>query len=363
MIPEHVWADDLTGAAEIADLLAARTGLSVTLVLTDGATVDADIVVHDLDLRHARRGEARAALSERLRRTQPSERVFLKLDSQLHGPVAGLLGAMVDGGRTTVLSAANPAIGRVTVGGVHRVFGPEGERSTALGDLLEEVPHRIVSHGSMALGTAPAVLAADAQDEGDLKALASIAIEHGLDAAGSAALLAAMLGAGRTETSLAGPPPEQLVAVVGSIEPAAHAQLDAAAAHRAIEVVEAHPRQIPEGIEAARAALAEGRHVAIARSTALDGLAALAEVAASVLAGCEPGRTATLLTGGHTARLVLDRLGVAALTAAPDRPGAIVRMRAPSGLTVFTKPGSYGAPDALTELLTTLRPVHDEEYR
>lgn len=372
MIPAHVWADDLTGAAEVADLLALRTGRTVVLSL-DGAPGPAGaIVVHDLDLRHSSRADAHAVITARLARIAPSERVFVKLDSQLHGPVAGYLAAMVDGGRRTLLSAANPALGRVTNGGVHRVSGPDGA-STRLGDLLAGVRHRVVDRDTLVpFGPAPAVLAADATDQRDLDALARIAVDHGLDLAGGAALLAALLEGGHLPPAPAagasnrpGTDRACLVAVVGSSEPAARAQLDAVRRRADVFTLDVSPGRVPAAIAAADAALATSRDVVLARSAAggAEDLAALANAAAAVLADRDPAATSTLLTGGHTARLVLDRLGVRTLTAVPDRPGAVVRLRAPSGLTIFTKPGSYGGTHALADLLDSRPPASHQELR
>lgn len=367
MIPTHVWADDLTGAAEVADLLAARTGRTVTLALARDpapAIRDGQIVVHDLDLRHSSDAEARAVVAEQLARIAPTDRVFLKLDSQLHGPVAGCLAAMLDGGRTTLLSAANPALGRVTDGGIHRVVGPDGVTTTSLTDLLTAVPHRVVGRASaVSTGSTPEILAVDALDEGDLDALASAAVEHGLDVAGAAALMAALLGPIHADPAPAPRPGGRLVAVIGSTEAAARAQIAAAADHPAVEVVAVAPGHIGEAVAAADEARQRRRDVVLARVDGPTGLAALADAAADVIGGCDPDRTTVLLTGGHTARLVLDRLGVRSLTAVPDRPGAMVRLRAPSGLTVFTKPGSYGGPDAVLALLDTSRTSPDEEFR
>ena len=356
MIPAHVWADDLTGAAEVADLLAARTGRPVTLSLGPEAAPPASdqVVVRDLDLRHSSDAEARSVLAEMLARTAATERVFLKLDSQLHGPVAGCLAAMLDGGRTTLLSVANPAMGRVTNEGIHRVVGPHGITATRLPALLAGVRHRVLDrHALVSAGGAPEVLAADATDEGDLDALASAAVEHGLDLAGAAALLAALLGSTDTVSRLVPGRGGRLIAVVGSTEPVARAQIEAAAGHPRVSVVAVGPGRVADAVAAANHARRHGRDVVLARVEGADGLAALADAAAAAIAGCDPEQTTVLLTGGHTARLVLDRLDVRSLAAVPHQAGAMVRLRAPSGLTVFTKPGSYGEPDAVLTLLAT----------
>ncbi|WP_420114963.1 four-carbon acid sugar kinase family protein [Pseudactinotalea sp.] len=365
MIPHHIWADDLTGAAEVADLLAARTGRTVSLALGDAEPASADIVVRDLDLRHTTDAAARTALRARLRHVPVTERIFLKIDSQLHGPVAGLAGAMLDGGRSLVLCAANPTLGRVVIDGRHQVPSATGPVTTSMTALLAAVPHQLLTRDDArpTPGGEPLVLAADAQSEGDLDALASTAVDHGLDGAGAAALLAALLGPAPAAAPAVSPPGGALIAVVGSTEAAAHAQLDAAAAHPGVEVVEAHPRQLAEAIATADEALRGGRSVVLSRSSGTDALTALTEVAATVIARRDAARTVALLTGGHTARLVLDRLAITALTVIPGALDAAVRLQAPSGLTVITKPGSYGSADAVVALHESLHPVPHEEPR
>lgn len=341
MITHHLWADDLTGGAEVAALLATRTDQSVTLGLGPAPTH----TVHDLNLRHASTPAARAALAQHLATLAPTERLFLKVDSQLHGPVAGYLAAMLDGGRPVLLCAANPAMGRVTVAGLHRVAGPDGVTTTDLRELLSGVRHRIVGRDDLGpIGREPEVLVADATDQGDLAALVSTAVEHGLDLAGGAALLEALLPP--RETTPPDPPrPGHLLAVVGSTEAAAQAQVEAARARPDVVVLEVGAGAPADAV----AAIQRGQHVVLTRGGTTH--AALADAAAAAIGALHPFRTSVLLTGGHTAREVLDRVEITRLTTVPGPSGAIVRLCADSGLTVLTKPGSYGGPDAITALL------------
>lgn len=353
MIPEHLWADDLTGAAEIAHLLARRTGRPVRLALRAGALLDDGPHVRDLDLRHRHPDEARATLARELTGVVADQRVFLKIDSQLHGPVGGYLAAFVERDRAVVLSAVNPALGRVTLNGVHHVPTDAGVERTDLAVLLAGVRHRLLpSGGTGALAAAgAAVQAVDAATSADLAAIAQRT--GSLDVAGSAAMLDALLGEDRS-TGIAigtgyaaGAAPETVLAVVGSTEPMARRQVAEAAARGVRVLTVDDPACAPEPAAGSR----RGPLVLTRAGADATALTALADRAAAVLGELDPSRTAVLLTGGHTARLVLDRLGVAVLTAPPAAPSAVARMTTPSGLTVLTKPGSYGGPDTLATLL------------
>ena len=357
MIPAHIWADDLTGAAEVADLIAWSTSDPVILALDDEPPAVDGVLVHDLDLRHSSDASARARLVERLSSVRRTERLFLKLDSQLHGPVTSCLGALIDDRRRVLLSAANPGLGRVTLDGVHRVPGPHGVTTTSVADLLADLPHRIL-HGKPVVSPVdpdPAVLVPDATTQHDLQSLARAAVENDLDLAGGAALLAALLGTAPAPRVPAPPPVRKLLTVIGSGEAAARAQVDAARRHPSIDVVAADPARASQVVST----MARGRSVVLVPDGTLGDLA---RTAAAIVRQSAP-ETGLLLTGGYTARLVLDRLGITMLTVVPAQRGPIVRLRAPCGLTVFTKPGSYGDPDTVATLLNNLALESEGENR
>ena len=69
----------------------------------------------------------------------------------------------------------------------------------------------------------------------------------------------------------------------------------------------------------------------------------------------EHPRTDLFLTGGETARVVLDELGVTSLAPVKQLEPGVVICSTPDGRLIGTKPGSFGNPDILTTALTTLR--------
>jgi 4-hydroxythreonine-4-phosphate dehydrogenase len=61
-----------------------------------------------------------------------------------------------------------------------------------------------------------------------------------------------------------------------------------------------------------------------------------------------------VLTGGETARRVLDALGVTQLQPVAVIHYGAVQSRAPDGRTIVTRPGSFGGPDSLVQIVRAL---------
>ncbi|ROS61493.1 uncharacterized protein YgbK (DUF1537 family) [Frigoribacterium sp. PhB160] len=113
---------------------------------------------------------------------------------------------------------------------------------------------------------------------------------------------------------------------------------------------------------AAEAALRDGLAVLVLPADrALDparAAAALADVAATVAVAAAAD---LVLTGGETARAVLDRLGTAWLVPLAQVEHGAVASRADDGRLVATKPGSFGADDVLVRLVDRLRTLRDAD--
>ena len=97
----HLWADDLTGAAELADAVRTRTG-GARVALTTTPTSDRDVVL-DLDARHLDRVAAYRRLDAALGAIAATDRVAYKIDSQLHGPIDAYLAAFEAQDRKSVV--------------------------------------------------------------------------------------------------------------------------------------------------------------------------------------------------------------------------------------------------------------------
>lgn len=68
-----------------------------------------------------------------------------------------------------------------------------------------------------------------------------------------------------------------------------------------------------------------------------------------------PGGPDLVLTGGETARRVLDALGITTLRPVGEIHHGAVHCRTAEGRSVVTRPGSFGGPDSLLRIATALR--------
>jgi len=331
---ERMWADDLTGACELANLVRARRG-AARVELGASARDAHEAAVVDLDLRHAAPSEVTSVLDGLLADVAPAERVAFKIDSQLHGPVAAYLAAFIARERDVFFCPANLDVGRVVVDGVHRIPSPAGPGSVPLSTLVPPG------------GSARITAAHHVDDAASLRRFAAAA--RGRDVIGSAAFIDACLESGsngpRTEPSPqpAATMPGMLV-IAGSTEPIIDEQITDLRAHHPVD--EFDPRHSsPE--DAARA-LRDGRIVLVSTSPAE--LAHAGDFAGATLSGLAPDDAALFLTGGHTARRVLTALGIASLTSLPSPVTGVASLRDERGHSIFTKPGSYGRGSTLRDV-------------
>ncbi|WP_344319552.1 nucleotide-binding domain containing protein [Streptomyces yatensis] len=68
------------------------------------------------------------------------------------------------------------------------------------------------------------------------------------------------------------------------------------------------------------------------------------------------GAVDLVLTGGETARRVLDALAVTELDPVGQVHHGAVHLSTPDGRSVVTRPGSFGDPDSLRQIVQALRP-------
>ena len=385
-------ADDLSGACEVA---AALGGPGSSVLLggpVDGASAGRVAVV-DLDCRYADPGTAEAETARTLAASEPGADLFVKIDSLLRGNVAAAVRAALALGRPAVLAPALPESGRVVRDGVPIVRGvplpdtglwlaelrrPPATVQEALDDVpAEGVPLDVVRSGPAVLRRRLQLLAergrlaiVDGVADPDLDALVAAAWGWadgpGPVLLGSAGLAAAI---GRRPPGLppfasietAGGPP---LVIVGSGSEAASRQF-----RRLVEEVDCiaveldAARLLAEPGEARAAVAAAARRSASAVAVRVQwpiGLGvgsgpAVTEAFAAVLAdalGAVPQRPVALI-GGATARGVLDRLGVRRLTVLGSLPAGAVVSRTDGGVTIVTRPGSFGEDGHLIDILRT----------
>ncbi|MEV4468552.1 four-carbon acid sugar kinase family protein [Nonomuraea sp. NPDC049504] len=372
-----VLADDLTGAAETAAVLMPAAGAA--LIALSGPPYDSapPVLVADLGSRYHSdtKSLVRAALAH-----AGDRRVLVKIDSLLRGNVAAAIAAAcLDA--PVVLAPALPSAGRTVVGGVPYVEGvPLRETRTwhieprpapaTVAEALDGHPSTLIpldtvraGHPALtrALSGAEGVAICDAETDGDLDAIVAAALAADprtrlAGAGGLAAALARTLGGTVTDVPRPAKPAGDapLLVIVGTVHPGVSDQVELLLQHGVQQITLSADE--PQDIAAPRLRRAlEAGPAVLTTSGPLTG--AWEEIVTGALAG----RPANLvLTGGGTARRVLDALGVRELTPVGQVHHGAVHSHAPQGHAVVTRPGSFGGRDSLLRMAAHLAPHHFE---
>ncbi|HVX43256.1 MAG TPA: 4-hydroxythreonine-4-phosphate dehydrogenase PdxA, partial [Mycobacteriales bacterium] len=357
-----VIADDLSGATETAAVLCGP-GRPAEILLSGGASV-ARVVVRDLDIRLRSPADAAAAVGRAV--AGAPGRILMKVDSLLRGNLAAQVEALRAGGAPVVVATALPAMGRTVRGGVVHLDGVPLHRTTAwaierrpppisIAAALAPVPVAVVEDPAglpevLASGRIPVC---DASTDEDLDRIVAVTRDlPGVRLVGTGGLAAAL---GRAMGATALPPDAAvtgaLLVVVGSAAPEAEEQVRRLGIPHFVAGI-ADPDRIA-------AALKDGPAVLSLGFTPPD--PARSEHLITTLTGAAAATLATtaadlVLTGGQTARRILDRLGIDRLTPVASVHHGAVTCRTPDGRLVVTRPGSYGGPDSLIRITEALRP-------
>jgi len=415
-----ILADDLTGAADCG-VACARHGLHTMVVLGDSATnASSDVISVDGDTRRLAPNEAASETARLLRKHLHHEEPLLykKLDSTLRGNVGEELASALAVRRTStdtherivvVLAPAFPAAGRTTLGGKQHIFGKLMEDSLPLRNSplppRSDIPALLrashlhpevlglelirgdfgaLSNAMQTIAQRADVLVCDAETEDDLRRIADASMVLGRRTvwAGSAGLARHMPpAAGLSRASATRPaPPSKLgpaLFVVGSGSAVTQEQVEVLASKSdAIVIrvpsevlihVERSQHYKKYGLEVGRA-LKAGKDVAVFPDSGvlLDAsigpllTAALAEM---VLPFADKAG-ALVVTGGETARAVLQAWGITGLQLICEVETGLP-FSVTSGwsreLPVLTKAGGFGGPESLLRCLEFLRALDREE--
>jgi D-threonate/D-erythronate kinase len=361
-------ADDLTGALDAAAPFA-DAGLAATVLLRPGRAGDEPVLSIDTDTREA--GPAAAALAvEQAFAGLDLEGVlpFKKIDSTLRGNIGPELGAALGatGRRIAIVAPAAPKQGRSLRDGWLFVDGQRIGRQSLVDMLRDQLPgapvRALAARGTFEADVAqPCVYVADAQDEEHLAAIAAFGLAHPQDVllVGSSGLSSAVVrlltpgtGAARTRRLDA----RRLHFLVGSH----HA--------RSVEQVQAllDAGDVPAYVLSPTAAVdVPGERAPRVALVHVEGLGApprldpawiaqrLGDAAIGLLraAGDEP--VVLFLTGGATARAILERLAVDRIEILASLfPGVVHGRVRVSGrpVDVITKSGGFGERDLLVRL-------------
>ena len=383
-----VLADDLSGAAESAAALGVHLRPELFLWPDVPAAPSGRPVVVDLDSRHLPAADAEARMRAALEALPDGGPLFTKIDSLLRGNIGAEVAPLARAGTLVVLTPALPQQGRSVVGGVLLDNGvpldrtalwtlepaapPASVRAVLAGLPVSEIGLATVRTDGLAQALAGAVgtvAVCDAETQDDLAAIvdAGLRADAGVRFVGSSALARALAPhLTHPPTPPPGPTrrpdPGGVLYVLGTGSDAARAQAEVlqeriGAARRPVG-----PRDLADlstrgardlGRElscqlGARSVLVQVRPDGGSGRTGPDIVAGLGRLVAATLAAAAPDWPVRLvLSGGETARAVLDALDCRRLAVIDEiHPGAVL-MTTDAGWLVATRPGSHGASDSL----------------
>ncbi|MFN8224782.1 MAG: four-carbon acid sugar kinase family protein [Gaiellales bacterium] len=340
-------ADDLTGAADAAVAFVGRCDPVRVLLGPCDVPAARGVTAVDLDTRDRPALDPGAAFRAAIGDVGGDGAVMVKIDSLLRGPVAETVAAARAAfpDRPLVVAPAFPAVGRITVAGVqHRLEAPPPREvaGVSLGDMLANPGPALLSSADVANGALGhvlvpgAVVVCDATNDDDLDAIVAGAAETNPVWVGSGGLSRALArrtpAQRRPELSAVGP----FLAVIGSRSEAARSQ--------AIELARfgAH---VELGTAPVLTPGSDGDNLVVTIATA-QGRRSNSEVLAHLAeacAGAARGSRLLLLSGGATARAVLDGLDVRALQLEGElEPGVVVARAAELPGLIVLKAGSFG---------------------
>ncbi len=333
-------ADDLTGALDAAAPFAMR-GMSTAVALSptglpDALASGARIVGVSTDSREVRPEQATASTRAAVTALPAGTRLFKKIDSRLKGNIAAELDAIPYGHGLVV--PAIPAFGRWMRDGRLGGFG-----------VGQPIDIRACLGHHAAAATVP-----DIVSQAEISAALATAHDLPIGARGLAEAIAHSLAPDAAAADIALRNARAYV-VIGSTDPITMAQLkQLRAAVPDLAYVSA-----PNGVPSADLPRPSRLTViqAIPGMVPADGRAVAAALAATLVRFAPPPGSLLVLSGGTTAQVILEQLGVRVLDvlgeALPGLPLAVA-----NGLTFITKSGGFGDEEILNRLLA---PFHAQE--
>jgi 4-hydroxythreonine-4-phosphate dehydrogenase len=397
-----VVADDLSGAAEAAATFLLRTSrIVVTLHAGPGSPdaaipraavrrLDVDVSIVDSNTRAGAPSAAAAGVAAAFADISPFDLAVKKIDSLLRGHLATEVIAARELRGNVVVATALPAGRRTVRDGVLLVDGvplaespawraeeasPPADLRAAFAPLPVEVVNLEIVRGAGLAAALRSVLAAgsvpvcDAETDDDLDRV--VAATGDLDRpllVGSAGLTAAVArslpAAGAIDTAAFAPSrrADKVIVVVGSAATSIPGQL-AALADIGVQPILVAPDELAHTASTAAITRQLLLEPAAVVACAIDPRAPVdprrsAELSRALAAVVEPAArqaSGLVLTGGETARTVLDTCTVSSLR--PLRQvhhGAVVCL-ADTGQLVATRPGSYGTRTSLRDIVETIQ--------
>ena len=326
-----VIADDFTGAAELGGI-GFRHGLKTEICTVVPAHPEVDLLVIAADTRSK---DVEAAVADMLEITRRvcelrPELVYKKTDSVLRGHVVAELKVHMEvlGYKQALLVPANPALGRVVRGGRYFVNGvPVNETAFAKDP---EFPVRSSDVKEMLGYSGSAIIVGGAESVEDLWDWAG-RVEPGVLLAGAAGFFSAILDRRRLPVLYVSGTTfesnrEGVRRLYENGGPVLYMPVEM---ERAVELLRGGKLVVAEG----------------GGMSALELRARMGKVIAEILEQVKVGEL--VIEGGSTAYSILKEAGLSRFVPEQELAQGVVRMRAPGGMLVTVKPGSYGWPDSL----------------
>lgn len=351
--PIAILADDLTSALDGGAAFAVRGGSVRVQLSINGMVPGTDIVSFDLDSRFDPPDTARAKAEEAARSVAGTRILFKTMDSTLRGNVlAETSGTLAGSGRRRVIAApAFPDGGRVTRNGRQWVQGIPVAESDFSRDVRSPVKDDRVASCFAGLDADVAIY--DAETNADLdKVVARHADDPDLIWVGSPGLAAALARCYQPLRVVHQPPlsASRVLVVVGSLHSVNKNQIDALMM-RGAQCVIAEPATT---MTAARltAALSSTPVAILATNRTVEATITpdqLAQKVAEIVAACQQHFNGLVVSGGDTARRIVDHLdGSGIRLIGETEPGIPVGMlTAHASMPFITKAGGFGGRDSL----------------
>lgn len=396
-------ADDLSGAADCG-IACKKAGLDTIVVLGDAAVhIRAEAVAIDADTRRWPLVEAAAETARLVRaHARPGQILFKKLDSTLRGNIGPELAAALQARRqmhgpaVAVVAPAYPATGRTTAAGYQLLHGVKLEhtdvwKAEAIAGCAH-IPAMLQSCGLRAaaialdrvrdtMGFAHVLeeashghdaIVCDAETDADLARIAIASIQLGRNTlwVGSAGLAhhlphaAGLQRAGKQATIQVVDRP--VLTIVGSASGVSRQQVKQLINHPGLRLICVQPDILQNGDwtasqAALRCAFDQGRDAALVIDERSNVNLAqgylLARAMAELVVPFVSQVGALVMTGGETARAVLQSLSIAGLRLIGEIEAGVPVSITEAGLTVITKAGAFGSPGTLLTCQRALRPA------
>lgn len=385
-------ADDYTGACEVS-LPWMTHGYDTVIALNPSASRRTAVHVVDTDTRGVDPLSAQATVRKALALHDDSTLLIKKIDSLWRGNIPAELAALTEAGYTLVVAGALPHLNRSVLNGAPHIGGTPLSLTDAwdiepttppahLSELFDRLrvgnlPQPVAGDTSWAARFDAAleskqVLIIDCETHGDLALIASIALDK-INAARESGTRFALVGTGALNAAVAAELASRNPS--GPVTAATAPNFTIKTGHSLLAVVGSASGRSGEQLERARIA---GMPVA---EEANDLESVLGSGGSAVLAAPpEPGdrnkilsvlraetntlmvahpETDLFLTGGETARAILDDLAIDTLYPLQQLEPGVVLCHTPDGRLIGTKPGTFGGTDVLPHALHTMRALRN----